>query len=102
MDALKYLEDKKKICESVGGYCTICPLFKARHIQCSEMEEKDPEAIISQVEDYVNRPKNTNGSEILKALPESVEFYTDSETMKAVVIKVPLVWWNEPIEGEAK
>lgn len=98
MDALKYLEDKKKICESVGGYCTLCPLFKARHLSCEEFEETYPEEIIGLVEEYINRPKNTNGSEILKALPESVELYTDSETMKAVVIKVPLMWWNEPIE----
>lgn len=51
MDAVTYLKEKKKMCETINN-CNKCPLYQMGGIACMLFERDCPEEAVEQVEQY--------------------------------------------------
>ena len=72
MDEMKFLEEKKRMCDKHEG-CNECPLSKINNrygMVCGSLIEVHPEEAVSIVEKWsANHPAKTRQSELLKMFP---------------------------------
>ena len=61
MDALEYLRQKKRMCDSIldnekyGYDCPQCPLYNESNVDCTEMENRAPESAVRIVSEWAER-----------------------------------------------
>lgn len=70
MDAVKYLKEKKRMCNSYNAMCDGCGFGKLPN--CNNIEDNDPEKSVAIVEKWsAENPANTRQSEFLKLFPNA-------------------------------
>ena len=68
MDAVKYLKERNRMCDSYTNMCDGCGFGKVP--KCNRTEEDNPEKAVEIVEKWsANHPKKTRQSELLKMFP---------------------------------
>lgn len=112
MDAVKFLKEKKRMCDSFGDYCTECEIYKIQRIMhCDTSIEKYPEQTVEIVERWSKEhPQATRLSQFLKYYPNAP--LDDDGTPKVCVNELGFTrddgctalncinCWNRPIEEE--
>lgn len=76
MDAVKFLKEKKRMCDSFDNYCTDCTgceiESKSSGMHCAEYMEKYPEQTVEIVEKWSKEhPQETRLSRFLKYYPNA-------------------------------
>lgn len=75
MDAVKYLKERERMCDSYNNMCDGCGFGKVP--KCNRTEEDNPEKAVEIVEKWSSEhPKKTRQSELLKMFPNA-ELSTD-------------------------
>ena len=70
MDAVKYLKERKRMCDSYNNRCDGCGFGDAP--QCNHTEDDNPEKAVAIVEKWSkDHPKKTRQSELLKMFPNA-------------------------------
>lgn len=70
MDAVKYLEERKRMCGSYNNMCVGCGFGKVP--QCNNVEDYNPEEAVAIVEKWsAEHPIKTRQSEFLKMFPNA-------------------------------
>ena len=72
VDAVEYLKNFNKMCESYGNHCYHCPISKINNCTeylCSDYTMKYPEKVVQIVEQWIEEQKNTRQKEFLKIYP---------------------------------
>ena len=70
MDAVKYLKERKRMCDSYNNMCDGCGFGKVP--KCNRTEDDNPEKAVAIVEKWSDEhPKKTRQSELLKAFPNA-------------------------------
>lgn len=77
MDAVKFLKEKKRMCDSFDNYCTDCTgceiESKSSGMHCAEYMEKYPEQTVEIVEKWSKEhPQETRLSQFLKCYPNAM------------------------------
>ena len=114
MDAVKFLKEKKRMCDSFDDYCTDCTGCKIESkmsgMHCAEYIEKHPEQAVAIVEKWAEEhPPETRLTEFLKHYPNVL--MEDDGTPEVCVNELGLKrddgcisncikCWNTPIEEE--
>lgn len=76
MDAVKFLKEKKRMCDSFDNYCTDCTgceiESKSSGMHCAEYMEKYPEQTVEIVEKWSKEhPQETRLTQFLKHYPNA-------------------------------
>ena len=74
MDAVKFIEERNRMCKSVGDECTRCPAFNVCECCCAVNIEStmDATAQVAIVEEWsAAHPRKTRQSVFLKQWPEA-------------------------------
>lgn len=96
MDALIFLKEYKRMCES-NRSCISCPIHHIieRYNNCREAIQKNSEEVIKMVETWAKEnPSMTNAKkfeEIFGIKPENAEMPYKDRTFPN--------WWDQPFEG---
>lgn len=114
MDAVKFLKEKKRMCDSFDDYCTDCTgceiESKSSGMHCAEYIEKYPEQAVEIVEKWSEEhPQKTRLTEFLEHYPNAL--MEDDGTPEVCVNELGLKrddgcisncikCWNTPIEEE--
>lgn len=114
MDAVKFLKEKKRMCDSFDNYCTDCTgceiESKMSGMHCAEYMEKYPERTVAIVEKWsAEHPEETRLTEFLKHYPNAL--MEDDGTPEVCVNELGLKrddgcisncikCWNTPLEEE--
>ena len=70
MDAVKYLKERERMCDSYNNMCDGCGFGKVS--KCNRPEEDNPEKAVEIVEKWSSEhPAKTRQSELLKAFPNA-------------------------------
>lgn len=70
MDAVRYLKERKRMCDSYSNMCNGCGFGKVP--QCDQTEDDNPEKAVAIVEKWsAEHPAKTRQSELLKAFPSA-------------------------------
>lgn len=70
MDAVKYLKERERMCNSYNNMCDGCGFGKVT--KCNRTEEDNPEKAVEIVEKWSKEhPAKTRQSEILKIIPDA-------------------------------
>lgn len=70
MDAVKYLKERKRMCDSYNNMCDGCGFGKVP--KCNHTEEDNPEKAVEIVEKWsAEHPMKTRQSEFLKMFPNA-------------------------------
>lgn len=70
MDAVKYLKERERMCDSYNNMCDGCGFGKVP--QCNLTEKDNPEKAVEIVEKWSSEhPAKTRQSELLKAFPNA-------------------------------
>lgn len=77
MDAVKFIEERDRMCKSFGVSCQGCPAFGAgEDVLCCAVEKESPldaTSRIAIVEEWsITHPRKTRQSELLKIFPDAV------------------------------
>lgn len=116
MDAVKFLKEKKRMCDSFDNYCTDCTgceiESKMSGMHCAEYMEKYPEQTVEIVEKWSKEhPQETRLSRFLKYYPNA-ELNNDGtpreicahklgiREFKGCLTESCVDCWNTPIEEE--
>lgn len=92
MDAVKFIEERKRMCESFGNRCTGCPAFNAcKDGSCCSVDLEstlDAMAQVAIVEEWsAAHPCKTRQSEFLKIYPDAT---IDSDTGTIIICPATL------------
>lgn len=72
MDALEFLRERKRMCESFGTSCDGCPLHGHPCTSISSMNDGDCERLLVEVEQWSKEhPRKTRQSVFLEQYPEA-------------------------------
>lgn len=112
MDAVKFLKEKKRMCDSFDDYCTDCTGCKIESkmsgMHCAEYIEKHPEQAVAIVEKWAEEhPQETYLTQFLKNYPNAPlnEYGVPSTCIKDLgsctdTCTYCVECWNRPIEEE--
>lgn len=112
MDAVKFLKEKERMCDSFNSYCDGCEIESQRcGIGCGVYMRKYPEQAVSVVEKWAaEHPKETYLTQFLKHYPNAL--MDDDGTPEVCVNELGIKrddgcttcncikCWNTPIEEE--
>lgn len=111
MDAVRFLKEKKRMCDSFDDYCTGCGIReKNLKMYCSTYIKKYPEQAVAIVEEWSEEhPQETRLTEFLEHYPNAL--MGDDGTPEVCVNELGLKrddgcisncikCWNTPIEEE--
>ena len=88
MDAVKFIEDRERMCDSFNGRCVGCEINKRLHgkIWCDAYIKQHPVEAVAIVEKWSKEhPKKTRQSEFLKLFPNA---NIDSGTLKCCPLDI--------------
>ena len=114
MDAVRFLKEKKRMCDSFDDYCTGCGIQeKNLKMYCSTYIKKYPEQAVAIVEEWsVEHPQETRLTQFLKHYPNA-QLNNDGtpheicahklgiREFKGCLTESCVECWNTPIEEEA-
>lgn len=113
MDAVKFLKEKKRMCDSFGESCTGCMIHINRHeLRCFHFCEKYPEQAVATVEKWAaEHPQETRLTQFLKYYPNAVlnkdgtpheicALNLGIREFKGCLTESCVDCWNTPIEEE--
>ena len=95
MDAVKYIEEKERMCKSFPD-CGECPIWKS----CDPNAEDAREAVAAVEKWSREHPVVTNGDKVKALLPIREANISISPFDDCVHITIAKSWWDEPYEGE--
>ena len=111
MDAVRFLKEKKRMCDSFDDYCTGCGIReKNLKMYCSTYIKKYPEQAVAIVEKWAEEhPQETRLTEFLEHYPNAL--MKDDGTPEVCVNELGLKrddgcisncikCWNRPLEEE--
>lgn len=112
MDAVRFIKEKKRMCDSFDDYCNGCPISqRAGNFACSDFQYKHPEQAVAIVEKWSEEhPRETRLTQFLKHYPNAP--MDDDGTPKVCVNELGFTrddgctalncinCWNTPIEEE--
>lgn len=77
MDAVEFFEEHDRMCESFGGDCTGCDIYKVTmsNLSCNAFIFTRPREMVAIVERWAkDHPRKTRQSEFLKMFPDAQIF----------------------------
>ncbi len=107
MDAVKYFDERNRMCDTVPG-CPDCPIY----LVCDPTTVDEMKKSIAAVEKWSREhPPMTNGQKLLELIPDTVRSTKKEKTFNDALIGqltgVPHIrllitedWWNAPYKEE--